>query len=100
MTHARGPTSPASPRPVRAGLWALAVGLVIGIGLAGAQELLDDSIKTRSELGRLTGGRPVLGVVPVADARHDAAGRSVATEPATAQDGEMVRTHHEALVAA
>ncbi|MGI9080609.1 MAG: polysaccharide biosynthesis tyrosine autokinase, partial [Acidimicrobiales bacterium] len=83
MTHATVPTSPASPRPLRAGLWALAVGLVVGTGLAVAQELLDDSVKTRSELGRLTGGRPVLGVIPVADARHDAAGRSVVslTEP-------------------
>ncbi|MEN3316520.1 MAG: tyrosine-protein kinase [Acidimicrobiaceae bacterium] len=83
MTHARVPTSPASPRPVRAGLWALAAGLVVGVGVAVAQELLDDSVKTRSELGRLTGGRPVLGVVPVADARRDAAGRSVVslTEP-------------------
>jgi len=83
VSHARVPTSPVSPRPVRAGLWALAVGLVVGIGLAVVQECLDDSVKTRSELGRLTGGRPVLGAVPVADTRHDVAGRTVVslTEP-------------------
>jgi len=64
-THAQVPTDPESPRPVRAGLWALAVGLVLGIGAAFLQEYLDDSVKTRDELGRLGGGRPVLGAIPV-----------------------------------
>jgi len=65
VTHARVPTSPVSPRPFRSGLLALAVGLVVGTGAAFLLEYLDDSVKTRSELGRLAGGRPVLGVIPV-----------------------------------
>ncbi len=65
VTHARFPTTPVSPRPFRSGLLALAVGLVVGTGAAFLQEYLDDSVKTRNELGRLAGGRPVLGVIPV-----------------------------------
>ncbi|MDQ6797209.1 MAG: polysaccharide biosynthesis tyrosine autokinase [Actinomycetota bacterium] len=65
VTHAPVPTAPVSPRPFRAGLLALAAGLVVGTGVAFLQERLDDSVKTRNELTRLAGGRPVLGVIPV-----------------------------------
>ncbi|MDQ6947220.1 MAG: polysaccharide biosynthesis tyrosine autokinase [Actinomycetota bacterium] len=64
VTHARIPTNPVSPRPFRTGLLAFAVGLVVGTGIAFLLEYLDDSVKTRDELSRLT-GRPVLGVIPV-----------------------------------
>jgi len=65
VSHARLPTEPVSPRPFRTGLLAVAVGLVVGTGVAFLQEYLDDSVKTRNELSRLGGGRPVLGVIPV-----------------------------------
>ncbi len=64
VTHARVPTIAVSPRPFRTGLLALAVGLVVGTGIAFLQEYLDDSVKVRDDLSRLT-GRPVLGVIPV-----------------------------------
>ncbi|MGI8778520.1 MAG: polysaccharide biosynthesis tyrosine autokinase [Acidimicrobiales bacterium] len=74
VTHARVPVTPVAPRPVRAGLLALAAGLLVGIALAALREYLDDSVTTRGEVGRLTGGRPVLGVIPVVDTRADGDG--------------------------
>ncbi|MGI9022392.1 MAG: polysaccharide biosynthesis tyrosine autokinase [Acidimicrobiales bacterium] len=65
LSYAPVPGSPSSPRPVRTGLIALAVGLVLGTAAAFIREYLDDSVKTREEMSRLTGGRPVLGVIPV-----------------------------------
>ncbi len=66
VTHARVPTSAVAPRPLRTGLIALAAGLALGVCAAFVREYLDDSVKTREEMSRLTGGRPVLGVIPVA----------------------------------
>lgn len=61
------PTSPASPKPLRNGLAALAVGLVAGIGLAFVREHLDDSIKNKEDLGTTLRTLPVLASIPDAD---------------------------------
>lgn len=82
VSHARVPTDPVSPRPLRAGLLALAAGLVLGTGAAFVQEYLDDSVKTRDELSRLVGGRPVLGAIPVVADLADSTGQVVSmTDP-------------------
>ena len=77
VTHARVPTSPVSPRPVRTGLLALVIGLVVGTAAAFGREYLDDSVKTREDMSRLTGGRPVLGVIPVSGDTADGLGTEV-----------------------
>lgn len=64
VTEASVPTEPFKPTPERSGMVALAVGLLLGIGLAFLFEYLDDSIATKEELDRAGGGLPSLGVVP------------------------------------
>ncbi len=92
VTHASVPTGPVSPRPLRAGLLALAAGLVVGTGAAFLQEYLDDSVKTRNELGRLGGGRPVLGVVPVVSEAVDSAGQVVSLNDPKSPAAEAYRS--------
>jgi capsular polysaccharide biosynthesis protein len=57
------PEEPVSPDPVRDGLLALMVGLLLGIGLAFLLEYLDDSWQSPEEAERVS-GVPTFGVVP------------------------------------
>lgn len=68
VTPATVPTSPVEPQPVRTGLLALGLGLVLGLSLAVLREFLDDSIKTKDEFERVAPGVPVLGLIPVVSA--------------------------------
>src|SRR5437763_4947566 len=65
------PTSPSSPRIVRNALLAAAVGLLLGIALAFLRDYLDDSIKTKEDLERASGGLPVLGHIPAVSSWKD-----------------------------
>lgn len=58
------PTSPYSPQPMRNGILGLAVGLVLGIGLAFLLEYLDRRIKDDDTMAREY-GVPVLAQVPM-----------------------------------
>ena len=58
------PGSPASPKPMQNLLIALMCGLGLGIGLAFAIELLDNTIKTQVDVETLL-GVPVLGLIPI-----------------------------------
>jgi capsular exopolysaccharide synthesis family protein len=60
------PSGPISPRPRRNVGGALALGLLIGVGLAVARQQLDTTVKTADEVSKLAGA-PSLGTV-VADA--------------------------------
>lgn len=62
------PESPVSPNPVRSGILAAVGGLLVGLVLAGLREHLDDSIKTRADVGEAVAGVPVLGAIPPAAA--------------------------------
>ena len=64
LSQAVPPERAASPRPERAGLVALAVGLMLGLALAFIFEFFDDSIKDRAELELASGGLPVLAAIP------------------------------------
>jgi capsular polysaccharide biosynthesis protein len=57
------PTEPASPTPLRNGLLALILGLMLGVGLAFLLEYLDDSWRSPEEVELLT-GLPIYGVIP------------------------------------
>ena len=65
---AKVPTSPASPQPLRNGALALAVGLVLGVGMAFLFEYLDRRIKDEPGLEREF-GVPVLASVPLIDVK-------------------------------
>jgi len=61
--YATAPDAPISPAPVRNGLVALAIGLMLGIGLAFLLEYLDDSWRSPEEVEQVS-GVPTFGVIP------------------------------------
>ena len=58
------PSSPTSPKPTSDILLAGLVGLAVGIAIALIQEAIDDKIRSRSDLERVTPGIPALGLIP------------------------------------
>lgn len=57
------PTSPASPQPMRAGVIALVLGCMLGVGLAFVLEYFDDRWESPEEAEIVT-GVPTFGVIP------------------------------------
>jgi capsular exopolysaccharide synthesis family protein len=57
------PDAPVTPNPVRNGLLALALGLIIGVGLAFLLEYVDDSWNSPEEMERVSGA-PTFGIIP------------------------------------
>jgi non-specific protein-tyrosine kinase len=64
VSPASPPSAPSSPKPVRDGLVGLFIGLVLGIAAAFAAEYFDDKVYTKEQAERLTGGVPVLAMIP------------------------------------
>ncbi|MGH9013434.1 MAG: polysaccharide biosynthesis tyrosine autokinase [Acidimicrobiia bacterium] len=82
VKRAVAPENPVRPNPVRNGLVAAGIGLVLGIGLAFVVDYLDDSIKTAEDLDRSTGTwLPVLGHVPSVEWKTRSPGVVALTAP-------------------
>jgi len=64
VTPAKAPTSPSSPKPVRDGIIAAIIGLLVGVGIALLADHFDDAVYSKEEAGHLAGNAPVLGVIP------------------------------------
>jgi capsular exopolysaccharide synthesis family protein len=64
LNPARVPTSPISPTPVRDGLQAGLIGLLVGVALAFMLQQLDDSVRTTADLERAGRPLPVVGLIP------------------------------------
>jgi capsular exopolysaccharide synthesis family protein len=93
VTAAPVPGSPVKPRPVRNGIIAVFVGLLLGVGLAFVREHLDDSIKTKDDLDRAAHGAPTLGLIPaVANWKAKDEPRIVSITEPTSPGAEAYRT--------
>ena len=93
VTPAAVPTSPVEPKPLRTGVLAVLLGLVLGLGLAFLRELLDDSVKSKDDLERVAPGVPVLGLIPVVGAwKGKDAPYLVSLEDPTSPAAEAYRT--------
>lgn len=64
------PTVQVAPRPLQSGAIALALGSILGIGLAFLLESLDHSVRNKEELGHVAPGLPVLGLIPLVKRRR------------------------------
>lgn len=61
------PKGPVSPSPARDAAVALALGLVLGVGIAFLVDTLDERIRTVADLERVAPGVPALALVPAID---------------------------------
>ena len=85
LTRAEPPEAPIGPKPVRDVSIALALGCVIGIGVALLTDTLDDRIRGVAELEQVSGGLPTLAVVPLVDKRHTGSFVAVRDDPRSLQ---------------
>jgi non-specific protein-tyrosine kinase len=96
LNPATAPASPYEPATMRNLILAVVFGVVLGIGLAFLVDYLDDSIKTKEDLERATGGLTTLALIPRSSgwrAKDDAWLESIAspTSP-TAEAYRSLRT--------
>jgi len=64
LSAAVAPATPFSPTPVRTTMLAAVVGLMLGVGLSFLLEFLDDRIRSKEDLERVTGSATTLALVP------------------------------------
>ena len=96
--QAEVPEAPFEPNLRRNVAVALGIGLLLGIAFAFVREQLDDTVTSRADLEAVTGGLPVLGIVPrPADRRgHEPVGLAAVEDP-TSSTAEAYRTLRTAV---
>jgi polysaccharide biosynthesis transport protein len=93
VSQAVTPGSPVEPKPRRNAELALALGLLLGVGIAFLREYLDDSIRTKEDVERTTGGLPVVGLIPAVSAwRNHKSAYLVSVGKPTSPPAEAYRT--------
>jgi polysaccharide biosynthesis transport protein len=93
VSEAVTPGSPVEPKPRRNAALALALGLLLGVGIAFVREYLDDSIRTKEDVERTTGGLPVVGLIPAVSAwRNKNSAYLVSVAKPTSPAAEAYRT--------
>ncbi len=79
ITSTAVPTSKVSPRPLRSGMIALVAGSFLGVALAFLREYVEDAVRNKEELDRLTNGIPTLALIPLMDEEDRRGGSQVVT---------------------
>jgi len=64
LSPAVTPSAPSSPKPLQDGILALVIGLLLGAAVAFAVEYFDNKVYANDQVERLTGGVPVLAMIP------------------------------------
>jgi capsular exopolysaccharide synthesis family protein len=92
------PGAPFEPNLRRNVIVALGIGLLLGVALAFVREQLDDTVTSRSDLEAVTGGLPVLGIVPRPEQRRgrEPVGLAAAEDPSSPM-AEAYRTLRTAV---
>jgi capsular exopolysaccharide synthesis family protein len=93
VSRASTPSSPVEPNTIRNGVLALALGLLLGIGLAFLRDYLDDRIRTKEDLERASSGLQVVGLIPAVSTwkNHKAPYLATVSKP-TSPAAEAYRT--------
>jgi capsular exopolysaccharide synthesis family protein len=96
--QAEVPEAPFEPNMRRNVAVALGIGLLLGIAFAFVREQLDDTVTSRADLEAVTGGLPVLGIVPRPSERRgrEPVGLAAADDP-TSSTAEAYRTLRTAV---
>ncbi len=93
VTPASTPVQPFAPSPIRNGVLAVILGLMLGVGLAFLVDHLDDSIKAKDDFERAVPGVGVLGLIPlVPDWKSRAESRIVSLSDPNSPTAEAYRT--------
>ncbi|NLD76574.1 MAG: polysaccharide biosynthesis tyrosine autokinase [Acidimicrobiales bacterium] len=71
VVEANVPQRPFSPQPARNASVALIAGLALGLVAAFTRDYFDDTLRTKEDLDAITGGIPVLGIIPAIDEWRD-----------------------------
>ncbi len=79
VTPANTPTSPSSPKRSQDAIVALIIGLLAGVSFALLAERLDDSVKSKETLEKVTKPLPVIGLIPYVDTWDDNKAHSALT---------------------
>ncbi|HEY1987840.1 MAG TPA: polysaccharide biosynthesis tyrosine autokinase [Acidimicrobiales bacterium] len=96
--NATVPTKPSSPKLVIDIILGVIIGLVIGIAVALLREYYDESIRTMSDLERVTRGVPTLGLIPaIGDWRSDGEPYLVSDKAPTSPPSEAYRSLRTAI---
>lgn len=89
VSEAAADGDPVAPRPVRTGLIALVLGILVAVGLAVAVDAFDDTLRSTAQLRQADPALRLLGVVPASPAGH---GHVVGDEGAVAEAYRHLRT--------